>query len=359
MFKNNVLFCTLFIFCLHINKTKSCESFKNIRVTYSVKRSELLQDEYISGCITSNAFLFQPVKMEIDGFNGSKFRTLPKGAFENLEELEHLTINFVDLQTIESKAFNKLPKLSHVHITDNNLTTFSSTVFQRQVRQQIKVLNLSANHLSDMEGFANMNKLEKLDLHENNLEEIDTDWFLFCWYLQSINMNTNKIKQIGSNNFMHVHMLRELFLDDNQISSIALNSFKNLEYLKILSLRHNELQYLQADIFGKREVALDSLLLSGNLINYLDREFMQKVTVGTLLVDGNPLKCACLDKIISWIASTKGTLLSCDLPILPSCVVASDLNCTETLVEDLTREFLSYAKTNVKQSDYLCINLDV
>ena len=128
--------------------------------------------------------------------------------------------------------------------------------------KHLRDINLSGNHLDNINVLSKLPYILKLNLVGNKLSslEIFNNSHSFQ-YLQTLNLSKNMIKSLSG---IHLPKVTHLILSENQIASA--HDFKGHDGLKVLDLVKNKLTSLQ----GIHNMAsLEELYLENNKINSL------------------------------------------------------------------------------------------
>ena len=104
---------------------------------------------------------------------------------------------------------------------------------------KLQKLSYNASHIESIENgcFEIFNRLEVLDLSNNQLTKINECDFSHLINLKHLNISNNAIKTIHSDSFLNLEKLESLSLGFNFIEKIESNLFKNSTSLKHLDLR--------------------------------------------------------------------------------------------------------------------------
>lgn len=100
----------------------------------------------------------------------------------------------------------------------------------------------------DPNTFIGLEKLEKLLLNDNEIEEIDVKLFDGLKNLKSLWMHNIKLKRIDPNTFKGLDKLEKLLLSQNQLEEIDYRLFESLSNLRELWLHKNKLKRIMFDI---------------------------------------------------------------------------------------------------------------
>ncbi|KAL8583777.1 hypothetical protein ACOMHN_036412 [Nucella lapillus] len=99
----------------------------------------------------------------------NKIRSLPRGAFAGLSELNTLLLNNNEIEEIEEGAFDGLPELRYLYLYKNNLVSLESEAFQ------------------------GLPKLEQLFLHSNQISRLPKGVFSHTPLLRRLRLDSNAL----------------------------------------------------------------------------------------------------------------------------------------------------------------------
>lgn len=138
-------------------------------------------------------------------------------------------------------------------------------------------LNLSGNRIEAIEGeaFFTLGSLETLDLSHNKLTKIEM-LFHFQFHpnkLSKLSLAYNEIEEIPADAFEELTFLTELDLTNNRISDLTAEPFSNLTNLETLRLNHNYIKNLNGAVNNLQN--LKHLYLRGNQIENIDVESLK------------------------------------------------------------------------------------
>jgi len=180
--------------------------------------------------------------------------------------------------------FFEFKNLENLSLKSNSFKELPIIIF---TIENLNSLNLSDNQISKIADhyFSSLMRIEKVDLSYNHISFISNDRISYS-KCRNLNLKGNKLENfpIGISD---CHNLEKLDLSENNISEIDDDIFGNLENLVELNLSYNNLTYLPTSI-GKLK-KLKRLILSGNKINHLPIEFENLVSLEYLDFDNNPI----------------------------------------------------------------------
>ncbi|NXX91611.1 LGR5 protein, partial [Centropus bengalensis] len=162
------------------------------------------------------------------GFHSNNIKSIPERAFVGNPSL--ITIHFYDnpIQLVGKSAFQHLPELRTLTLNGaSQITEFPDLTGTTSLE------NLSYNLLEDLPRFTACKKLQKIDLHHNEIGEIKADTFRQLVALRSLDLAWNKIKIIHPNAFSSLPSLIKLDVSSNLLSSFPVMGLHGLTHLKL------------------------------------------------------------------------------------------------------------------------------
>lgn len=211
----------------------------------------------------------------------SKFTSLASEIFEGIEGLENFQLNkngnsnihisnklfkycnvltwidlsYCGLKSVDLNTFADLEKLKKLDFSNNQIIEIIR--LQEGTKTYLKELNLENNHLSnffdDFENsascFVECQLLENINLTSNKLNSIDFIQSSQLVNLKVLNLENNNLKIIKSQFFSLLYDLNYLNLSKNKISAIESDSFGSLFELSFLDLSENRITHLEPYLF--------------------------------------------------------------------------------------------------------------
>uniref|UniRef100_A0A8C7HNS1 Leucine rich repeat containing G protein-coupled receptor 5 n=1 Tax=Oncorhynchus kisutch TaxID=8019 RepID=A0A8C7HNS1_ONCKI len=168
------------------------------------------------------------------GFHSNNIKSIPEQAFTGHSTL--LTIFFYDnpIQFVGQSAFQHLPELrtlslngaaeitefpdltgtkslESLTITGARITSLPTTVCDQL--PNLQVLDLSYNMIQALPSFRGCEKIQKIDLHHNEIEELQADTFQGLTSLRSLDLTSNRLSYLPVSG---LHGLTHLKLAGNE-----------------------------------------------------------------------------------------------------------------------------------------------
>ncbi|KAG5681033.1 hypothetical protein PVAND_010499 [Polypedilum vanderplanki] len=160
----------------------------------------------------------------------SQFTTLPNGVFERFTNMEKIMIlSSTGFQILNNSYFDK--KISLVLLKNTDLEVIGINAFNEL--NNLKILSLNYNKITTIHksAFRDLVKMEKIEMVSNNIETLDPDIFENNVNLKLVLLYHNKIKVIPTQLFSRNVNIETLQLQNNSISQIEKNFHKTLEKL--------------------------------------------------------------------------------------------------------------------------------
>jgi Leucine-rich repeat (LRR) protein len=173
------------------------------------------------------------------GYN--KITDIKAADFENMTNLQLLTLNENKISNVEYMAFATTNNLQELWLNNNKLR-----MIPRGLPIRLEKLYMDQNEVHDIESglFGKNANLETLSLNMNAVRQILSDSFSGLQNLTNIYLKSNNIQQIVGGTFTDMSSLKKIDLSNNPLKRIDRNAFKDLPSLKDLDMSYQE----QADV---------------------------------------------------------------------------------------------------------------
>ena len=217
----------------------------------------------------------------------------PFKTFSKLKKLVWLDLSSNRIQHI---GLNTLPKtLLTLDISKNLLSAFPAIMLEHL--RDLRILSLRDNlltKLNDVTFQSFKTHLEKVDLSQNNIDELPQHLFNHTTRIKAINFDKNFITFIPSDAF-HSMNLVHLVLSYNHIRSVDVGAFTSLEdSLEYLDLERNFLTTIPMAIYRLNKLRF--LYLTSNAINSVD---ILPATLKVLSLSSNNFTCIPVEVLIN------------------------------------------------------------
>lgn len=163
-------------------------------------------------------------------FYDNPIQFVGRSAFKNLPELQTLSLNgaanlteFPDLSGTES--------LESLTITGAKITSLPPSVCEQL--PNLELLDLSYNQLQTLPVFSGCESIQEIDLHHNEIQELEENTFHGLMSLHSLDLSWNKLSSMKPNSFSALPALTKLDLSSNQIVSLPLMGLYSLTHLRL------------------------------------------------------------------------------------------------------------------------------
>ena len=165
---------------------------------------------------------------------------LSSETFSDLNNLEILYMTFSNLNnSISKETFRHVPNLKILRLAFNQLTHLDPDCFA--CLPNLVELDLGHNQLViDTKTFSHLNRLEKLDLSNNNIIRLEDGVFSHLISLKELSLRGNPFVDMTANWFIGLENLTKLVLACSPMTKIPDDLFLTLKKLESIELRHND-----------------------------------------------------------------------------------------------------------------------
>ncbi|XP_056224152.1 leucine-rich repeat-containing G-protein coupled receptor 5-like isoform X1 [Seriola aureovittata] len=179
--------------------------------------------------IPEHAFTGNPSLITIF-FYDNPIQSVGRSAFQNLPELRTLSLNgAADLTEFPDLTGTK--SLESLTITGARITSLPSSVCEQFPNLQL--LDLSYNQIQTLPSFSGCESIQKIDLHHNEIEELQENTFHGLMSLCCLDLSWNRLSTVRPNSFSALPALTKLDLSSNQLSSLPLIGLQSLTHLRL------------------------------------------------------------------------------------------------------------------------------
>ncbi|KAI9473701.1 MAG: hypothetical protein EXX96DRAFT_621335 [Benjaminiella poitrasii] len=272
----------------------------------------------------------------------NRLETLPN----SFATFKHLTILF-----ISNNSFTKFPKiiceissLAYLDISFNKITSFPDEICNLT---QLVGLFATANRLTGRlpPSFSKLDKLQELDLRQNQITDLDELYMLPKLEIISIDYNAITVVNYNFQNLRQLKMCKNHLTQFTIVPSHLINPDGALENKKCiltdLNLANCKLSSLPDDLFVSA-VSLENLILDNNTLSILPSSIGALKRLLRLSVQGNNLEA--LPSQISQLTELKTLdVQKNNLKSLPKeiwlCMSLQTLNCSSNLLESFPEPY--------------------
>ncbi|RNA09095.1 leucine-rich repeat-containing 15 [Brachionus plicatilis] len=274
---------------------------------------------------------------------------IPSSTFCGLKNLQELQLSNNNLSEIPSSTFCGLKNLRTLRLSNNNLGSINLSCLENVT--SLYLSNVQLNGLIDEQKIGNLIRVNRLDLSNNYIQEIDFSNLPF------INQNLaslTKLEYLGLGNNI-IEVLKIFIFNQIELKKLEKIPFQNNTNLRNLNLGSNHLKTI-ADL---SELAfLGHLDLSNNKISRLPNyAFERKISEANIFVTqisinllNNPIETYSSKSLCSQFSYSFGfagiTLNIDDVNIMPKCML-KQLKSDRTVIYSIKRpscEMLLMAK---------------
>ncbi|CAL8085006.1 unnamed protein product [Orchesella dallaii] len=231
---------------------------------------------------------------------GTRLKSYPNEAFENLDNLVTLTLDKHNISSLD-EGIRGLGSLKNLQISNGNISSFQKPTFSA-LGGKLARLDLHGNQLKTIpkDAFQNLKNLEYLDVAWNLFDKLDPGYFFhlskLTWFnashneipefkrgafarngfLRVIYLTHNKMTKLDAAAFRGMRLLTRLYLNDNQIGEVGRGAFNSLQRIKTIDISRNKLKLVDYQMFMKLPFA-EEVLMAENEITRIKQGAFQEL----------------------------------------------------------------------------------
>ena len=211
-----------------ISNKMNFELFSNVEV--------LSFENIVFGDLSSYTFFEKLKNIKKLSFINCDIKYLNNFIESNSIKLEYLKLDFCEL--IDIATIGKLNNLIELHINNNSKLTYITTELDTLNNlNNLKIINLRKNALTDIKGLSKLTELESLDIGENFINNISCIENLTK--LKYLYIDSNDIKDLWTKPLLN---LKYFIANKNKIDKIKI--LESSPELEVIELKQNQLRHL-------------------------------------------------------------------------------------------------------------------
>ncbi|XP_037080480.1 toll-like receptor 6 [Pollicipes pollicipes] len=214
-----------------------------------------------------------------------KFGKINRGALQHLTSLKSFSFRSFQSQwlsaelKLEQGSFEGLERLEKLDISQNNIWALGSNILKELIF--LKVLNVSGNNLQQLTELQNAgvnSNLQVLDVSNNGITVLHAPDVSFLHRMRELNLKSNKISVIHDGSLAGLDKLGVLDISRNKLVALPAMMLNETRSLKDLRLDNNGIQVLPPGLLSD----LPQLLIVNMSSNRLSSQWIRKDTFANL-----------------------------------------------------------------------------
>lgn len=199
---------------------------------------------------------------------------------EGVHKLTTLTVSQNRIMDIEACAFHETKNLTVLDLAANDLDELKRETFEQLT--MLKELNLDDNHLRCVPNLCNNQQLTSLSIKRNKLITIRRDNFKNMRALKYLFLGGNQIKSIETGSFEDLENLTDLDLSDNGLDFIPSDWLRWQWNLRTLDVRGNKFKCLEQLSLGAAPF-LHTIYMQNNPVTHISGTVVSKLAPNVIL----------------------------------------------------------------------------
>ncbi|KAE8614715.1 hypothetical protein XENTR_v10008276 [Xenopus tropicalis] len=252
-----------------IIKNLSCSSLEELNLSYlNLTDSDQLIQEL---CL-------RHPKVQTLKLTGNQYTEFREDTFQNCTSVKVLDLSHNRLHSAPGSTFHHLASIRELSLANNSLTAIPDNF---SFITSLQKLNLSYNHVKEVNLNNSFSNLKELDLSGNKMTFFLSSG-LGNWNLQDLNLRENYLLDISASFASSLPTLQRLTISKNKLSSLSTNTFQNVTFLKHLNLADNQIEVIDPGAFSGLD-KLRTLIIGSNKITRNTLHNMTFQGLGSLL----------------------------------------------------------------------------
>ena len=194
---------------------------------------------------------------------------------EGVQKLKALTLSDNEISEIESCAFQEAKSLAILNLAKNAISEIKVETFETLTL--LSELNLDDNRLRSVPNLRNNIKMKTLSIRRNKLQMIRRENFKGMTSLKCLLLGGNSIKSIEAGSFEDLQSLAELDLSDNGLDFIPSDWLRWQWNLHSLDVRGNRFKCLEQMSLSTAPF-LSKIHMENNPVTHLSGSIMSKLS---------------------------------------------------------------------------------